>query len=53
VDLALLGWLPAQVPARSLLLTLEGRNLGDVAVRDAQFFPQPGRSFALRVETAW
>jgi len=53
VDLAVLGWLPAQLPVRSLLVTLEGKNLGDVAVRDAQFFPQPGRSFALRVETAW
>jgi outer membrane cobalamin receptor len=53
VDLVRLGWVPAQLPARSLLLTLEGKNLGDVAVRDAQFFPQPGRSFALRVETAW
>jgi outer membrane cobalamin receptor len=53
VDLALLGWLPAQLPARSLLVTFEAKNIGDVAVRDAQFFPQPGRSLALRVETAW
>jgi outer membrane receptor protein involved in Fe transport len=53
VDLMRLGWWPAQLPARSLLLTLEGTNLGDVAVRDAQFFPQPGRSVALRVETQW
>jgi outer membrane receptor protein involved in Fe transport len=53
VDLVRLGWWPARLPARSLLLTLEGTNLGDVAVRDAQFFPQPGRSVALRVETQW
>jgi vitamin B12 transporter len=53
VDLVRLGWWPAQVPARSLLLTLEGTNLADVAVRDAQFFPQPGRSVAVRVETQW
>ena len=53
VDLALLGWLPAQVPVRSLLVTLEAKNIGDVAVRDAQFFPQPGRNFELRVGTAW
>jgi hypothetical protein len=43
--------LPTQLPARSLLVT--SKNLGDVAVRDAQFFPQPGRNFTLRVETAW
>ena len=53
VDLVRLGWWPTQLPARSLLLTLEGTNLSDRAVRDAQFFPQPGRSFALRVETQW
>jgi outer membrane receptor protein involved in Fe transport len=53
VDLALLRWLPRWLPARSVLVTLEGRNLTDRAVRDAQFFPQPGRSFTLRVDTAW
>ena len=53
VDLVRLGWWPAKLPARSVLLTLEGTNLADVAVRDAQFFPQPGRTVALRVETQW
>lgn len=52
-DLVRLGWWPVRLPARSVLLTLEGTNLGDVAVRDAQFFPQPGRSVAFRVETQW
>ncbi len=32
---------------RSLLLSFGGRNLTDRAVRDAQFFPQPGRSLFL------
>jgi len=53
VDLARLGFLPSLEPLTSLVVTLEGRNLGDVAVRDAQFFPQPGRTLALRVETTW
>lgn len=53
VDLVRFAWWPAQIPARSLLLTLEGTNLTDRTVRDAQFFPQPGRSFAMRVETQW
>jgi outer membrane receptor protein involved in Fe transport len=53
VDLALLGWVPSQLPLRSLLVTLEVKNIGDVAVRDAQFFPQPGRNLELRVGTAW
>jgi outer membrane receptor protein involved in Fe transport len=52
-DLAALGLVPSAVPLDSLLLTLEGRNLTDQSVRDAQFFPQPGRTLALRVETAW
>jgi outer membrane cobalamin receptor len=53
VDLARIAFVAARLPVESLLLTIEGRNLGDVAVRDAQFFPQPGRSLALRVETSW
>jgi vitamin B12 transporter len=53
VDLVRLGLLRESRPFDSLLVTLEGRNLGDVAVRDALFFPQPGRTLALRVETRW
>jgi len=53
VDLARLGLLPPQLPLASLLVTLEGRNLTDRSVRDALFFPQPGRTVALRVETKW
>ena len=54
VDLALLGWVPAPASRRArVLVTFEAKNIGDVAVRDAQFFPQPGRNFELRVETAW
>ena len=40
-------------PLRDLTLSLEGKNLTDETVRDAEFFPQPGRSFALRLEAAW
>jgi iron complex outermembrane receptor protein len=53
VDLVGLGLLPESSPLDSLLVTLEGRNLGDRSVRDALFFPQPGRTLALRVETKW
>lgn len=53
VDLTQLGFVPEAAPLDSLLVTLEGRNLSDQAVRDAQFFPQPGRTLALRVETSW
>ena len=53
VDLAQLGFVAARVPVESLLVTFEAKNIGDVAVRDAQFFPQPGRTLALRVETSW
>lgn len=53
VDLAQLAFVAARVPVDSLLVTFEAKNLGDVAVRDAQFFPQPGRTLALRLETSW
>jgi hypothetical protein len=33
-----------------MLVSLIGRNLGDRSVRDAQFIPQPGRTFAVRLE---
>jgi iron complex outermembrane receptor protein len=53
LDLAQLGFVAARLPVESLLVTFEVKNIGDVAVRDAQFFPQPGRTLALRVETSW
>ena len=50
LDLALLPGLGRYIPGGSLLLSVTGRNLGDVSVRDAAFFPQPGRSVAFRIE---
>ncbi len=50
IDAKQLPFLGAQIPADRLLLSLVGRNLGDRSVRDAQFIPQPGRTFALRLE---
>lgn len=37
--------------AGDLALTLEGTNLGDADVRDARFYPKPGRAFWLTL--AW
>ena len=53
VDLAKLEWLAGYVPAEAMRVALIGRNLTDRAVRDAQFFPQPGRTLSVRVETVW
>lgn len=39
-----------RIPASQLLLSFAANNLADVAVRDAQFFPQPGRTLTFRVE---
>jgi hypothetical protein len=50
LDLLQLPWLDAHLPGERLLVSLTGDNLGDVSVRDAQFFPQPGRWLTLRVE---
>lgn len=52
-DLKKLGLVPAVVPLRELIVALQGQNLSDVAVRDAEFFPQPGRTLTLRVELGW
>jgi vitamin B12 transporter len=53
VDLVKLGLTPQRIPLRELLVALDAQNLTDVAIRDAEFFPQPGRSFTLRVEAVW
>jgi outer membrane receptor protein involved in Fe transport len=50
LDLLQLPWLDVHLPGERLLVSLTGDNLGDVSVRDAQFFPQPGRWLTLRVE---
>jgi outer membrane receptor protein involved in Fe transport len=51
LDLARL--FPDRSPLGDLTLSVEGKNLTDEIVRDAQFFPQPGRSFAVRLEAEW
>jgi outer membrane cobalamin receptor len=47
IDLAPL-W--KRIPGKSLQLSFVANNLADVSVRDAQFFPQPGRTLTFRVE---
>ncbi len=44
VELTRIGCLRPYLPGRSLLLSVGGKNLSDRSVRDAQFFPQPGRT---------
>jgi outer membrane cobalamin receptor len=53
VDLARLAPLRARWGTRSLLLGFEVANLTDEVVRDVQYFPQPGRTWMLRLESAW
>lgn len=50
VDAAQLPLIGERIPGERLLLSVTARNLTDVSVRDAQFFPQPGRWLAFRVE---
>lgn len=50
IDAKQLPWIGPRVPAERLLVSLIGRNLTDRSVRDAQFIPQPGRTFAVRLE---
>jgi iron complex outermembrane receptor protein len=38
------------IPGRHLRFSVSVDNLTDASLRDAQFFPQPGRTFAFRVE---
>lgn len=52
-DLARVGPVAGRISLRELWLVLEGENLGDRSVRDARFFPQPGRRVGVRLEGAW
>lgn len=53
VDLARVAGLRGRLPAETLRLGFEVANLTDELVRDAQFFPQPGRSWLVRLEGTW
>jgi outer membrane receptor protein involved in Fe transport len=53
VDLAQLPGLRERVPGDALRVGFEVANLTDELVRDAEFFPQPGRTWLLRVEGSW
>lgn len=55
LNLGLIPGMPENLRLRSrrLLLSVNGTNLSDQAVRDAQGFPQPGRMFVFRLEAGW
>ncbi len=53
VDLVKVPVLGDRLPLRSLLLSLVASNLTDVSVRDAQFFPQPGRILSVKAEATF
>jgi len=53
LDLARVPGLRERVPADSLRLGFEVANLTDELVRDAEYFPQPGRSWVVRLEGTW
>lgn len=50
VDLVPLFGRDALGPLASAWLTVRGRNLSDTAVRDARFFPRPGRNGIIALE---
>ncbi|MCR9097286.1 MAG: TonB-dependent receptor [bacterium] len=50
VDLARIEAIPLPERLRSLWLVVRGRNLGNVATRDAAFFPRPGRNVTISIE---
>jgi len=49
VDVAQLPWFDEWIPGRMLLVSVTGRNLTDASVRDALFYPQPGRTLTFGV----
>lgn len=53
VDLTKLHLLHLGKLGRSLWLSLRGRNLANVAIRDSRSFPQPGRSFSVALESVF
>ena len=50
IDLLQLPFLERHIPGRRLLCSVSVDNVSDESVRDAEFFPQPGRWFTFRVE---
>lgn len=50
IDLAQIDALPLPERLRSLWLIVRGRNLGNVATRDALFYPRPGRNVTISME---
>lgn len=53
VDLVQIPVVGERLPLRSLLVSFVASNLTDVSVRDAQFFPQPGRVLAVKAEATF
>lgn len=50
VDLAQLPGIGRWLPAEEVLLSVTATNVTDQSVRDAQFFPQPGRVLTFQIE---
>ncbi len=50
IDLARIDAIPLPDRLRSLWLVVRGRNLGNIATRDAAFFPRPGRNVMVSIE---
>ena len=53
LNLARLGWDVLSDRFGDLIVSFGVKNLTDRSVRDAEFFPQPGRSFYTRVEATF
>jgi vitamin B12 transporter len=49
VDIAQLPWVGEHIPGCELLFSVAVKNLTDRSVRDAAFFPQPGRTLAFNL----
>jgi outer membrane cobalamin receptor len=50
VDIAQLPWFAEHIPGRALLFSFAVKNLTDRSIRDALFFPQPGRTLAFGLQ---
>lgn len=53
LDLTRVSLLHLSKFGRSLWLSVRGRNLGNVAIRDSRFFPRPGRNFSIALESVF